>query len=373
MMKYDFLIVGCGLYGAVTAARIKSAGYSCLILEKRDHIAGNAYTEKIDDIHVHRYGAHIFHTDEEDVWEFVGRYGEFYPYINSPIANYHGEIYNLPFNMNTFNKLWGVVTPNEAKEAIERQKKDCAKESPQNLEEQALSLVGRDIYEKLIRGYTQKQWGCECKDLPAFIIKRLPVRFTYNNNYFNDLHQGIPYEGYTSLVEKMTEGVEIKLCTDYLEDKKRWDDICEKVIYTGPIDAYFNFKHGALQYRSLRFETQTLDMPDYQGNAVVNYTDNQTPYTRVIEHRHFLPGQQKKTVISREYSCDWTPGEEPYYPVNNEKNNALYEKYHNLARENNKVVFGGRLAEYKYYDMDKVIKNALERSTPEALKKIKGT
>ncbi|WP_339320694.1 UDP-galactopyranose mutase [Paenibacillus sp. FSL R10-2734] len=359
--KYDFLIVGAGLYGAVFAHEVKKAGKTCLIIDKRDHIAGNIYTEKVEDIQVHKYGAHIFHTSNKAVWKYVNQFAEFNRYINSPIANYLGEIYNLPFNMNTFNKMWGAVTPDEAKEKIEQQRKDNYVESPQNLEGQAINLVGLDIYEKLIRGYTEKQWGRPCTEIPAFIIRRLPVRFTYDNNYFNDPYQGIPIGGYTSMVERMIEGIEVVLSTDYFAEKEKWDSMAEKVVYTGPIDAFFDYKYGVLEYRSLRFETEVLDTPNYQGNAVVNYTDSETPYTRIIEHKHFDFGTQPKTVISREYSEEWKRGDEPYYPINDNKNNELYEKYKALTEAQNKVIFGGRLAEYKYYDMDKVVEVALQR------------
>ncbi|MCY7849767.1 UDP-galactopyranose mutase [Bacillus haynesii] len=360
--KYDFLIVGAGLYGAVFAHEVKKAGKSCLIIDKRGHIAGNIYTEKVEDIQVHKYGAHIFHTSNKKIWDYVNQFTEFNRYINSPIANYHGKIYNLPFNMNTFNKMWGVVTPDEAKEKIRQQCKDHYVEDPQNLEEQAINLVGPDMYEKLIRGYTEKQWGRPCTELPAFIIRRIPVRFTYDNNYFYDTYQGIPTDGYTAMVERMIEGIEVKLHTDYLEDKSYWNSIAEKVVYSGPIDAYFDYKYGVLGYRSLRFETEVLDMPDYQGNAVVNYTDRETPFTRIIEHKHFEFGMQPKTIISKEYSMKWQLGDEPYYPINDRKNNGLYQKYKALTESENNVIFGGRLGEYKYYDMDKVVGVALRKA-----------
>lgn len=359
--KYDFLIVGAGLYGAVFANEVKKAGKTCLIIDKRNHIAGNIYTEKIEDINVHKYGAHIFHTNSKEVWEYVNQFAEFNRYTNSPVANYHGDIYNLPFNMNTFNKMWGVVTPDEAKKKIEQQRRESYVENPQNLEEQAINLVGVDIYEKLIRGYTEKQWGRPCNELPAFIIRRLPVRFTYDNNYFNAAYQGIPIGGYTTMIERMTEGIEIKLNTDYLVNKGEWDSIANKVIYTGPIDAYFDYKYGVLQYRSVRFETEVLNMENFQGNAVVNYTDRETPYTRIIEHKHFEFGTQLKTVVSREYSEEWKLGDEPYYPVNDEKNNSLYERYKVFSETQKKVIFCGRLGEYKYYDMDKVIETAMQK------------
>ncbi|MBQ9845751.1 MAG: UDP-galactopyranose mutase [Oscillospiraceae bacterium] len=360
MKKYDYLIVGAGLYGAVFANEAKKAGKSCLVIEKRDHIAGNIYTYEWEGINVHQYGAHIFHTNNKDVWDYVNQFAVFNRYTNSPVANYNGEIYNLPFNMNTFNKMWGVITPAQAAEKIEQQRKEAGITEPKNLEEQAISLVGTDIYEKLIKGYTAKQWGRDCRDLPSFIIKRLPVRFTYDNNYFNALYQGIPVGGYTKLVENMLEGTEVQLNTDYLAEKEKFDALAEKVIYTGPVDAYFGYKLGTLQYRSVRFETELLDMENYQGNAVVNYTDYETPYTRIIEHKHFEFGTQPKTVISREYSAEWHQGDEPYYPVNNDQNNALYAQYKSLADKEENVIFGGRLGEYKYYDMDKVIEVALE-------------
>ena len=356
---YDYLIVGAGLYGAVFAQKAMEVGKTCLVLEKRDHIAGNIYTEAVEGIQVHRYGAHIFHTNNDDVWNYVNRFATFNRYTNSPVANYKGEIYNMPFNMNTFNKMWGVITPAQAQAEIERQRAAHYVAEPKNLEEQAINLVGTDIYEKLVKHYTEKQWGRPCTELPAFIIKRLPVRFVYDNNYFNALYQGIPVGGYTAMVEKMLEGAEVKLGVDYLADKAAWDAVADTVVYTGPIDAYFGYKLGALAYRSVRFETETLDMENYQGNAVVNYTDSETPYTRIIEHKHFEFGTQPKTVISREYSAEWKVGDEPYYPVNDEANGALYQQYKALAEGEEKVLFGGRLGEYKYYDMDKVIEAAL--------------
>ena len=356
---YDYLIVGAGLYGAVFAQKAMEAGKTCLVIEKRDHIAGNIYTEAVEGIQVHRYGAHIFHTNNDEVWNYVNRFATFNRYTNSPVANYKGEIYNMPFNMNTFNKMWGVITPAEAQAEIERQRAAHYVAEPKNLEEQAINLVGTDIYEKLVKHYTEKQWGRPCTELPAFIIKRLPVRFIYDNNYFNALYQGIPVGGYTAMVEKMLEGAEVKLGVDYLADKAAWDAVADKVVYTGPIDAYFGYKLGALAYRSVRFETETLDMENYQGNAVVNYTDADTPYTRIIEHKHFEFGAQPKTVISREYSAEWKVGDEPYYPVNDEANGALYQQYKALAEGEEKVIFGGRLGEYKYYDMDRVIEAAL--------------
>ena len=355
----DYLIVGAGLYGAVFAHEAKKAGKTCVVIDKRDHIAGNIYTKEIEGIQVHEYGAHIFHTSNKQVWDYVNALAEFNRYTNSPVANYKGELYNLPFNMNTFNKMWGVITPAEAQAKIEEQKAAAHVENPQNLEEQAISLVGTDIYEKLIKGYTEKQWGRPCDQLPAFIIKRLPVRLIYDNNYFNDKYQGIPVGGYTALVEKLLDGIEVRLGVDYLADRETLSALAKTVVYTGPIDAYFGYKLGALEYRSVRFETEVLDMPNYQGNAVVNYTDAETPYTRIIEHKHFEFGTQPKTVISREYSAEWKPGDEPYYPVNDEKNGALYQQYKALADAEGGVIFGGRLGEYKYYDMDKVIESAL--------------
>ncbi|WP_291676096.1 UDP-galactopyranose mutase [Clostridium sp.] len=360
--KYDFLIVGAGLYGAVFAHEAKMRGKKCLIIDKRRHIGGNIYTEKIEDINVHKYGAHIFHTNNKDVWDYVNKFAQFNRYTNSPIANYKGEMFNLPFNMNTFNKMWGVITPKEAKEKVEEQRRENYTEEPKNLEEQAINLVGTDIYEKLIKGYTEKQWGRSCRELPTFIIRRLPVRFTYDNNYFNSYYQGIPVGGYTSMIESMIEGINVKLNTDYLKDKEKWNSIADKVVYTGPIDAYFNYKFGVLEYRSVRFEEEILDCENYQGNAVVNYTDREIPYTRIIEHKHFEFGTQPKTIISREYSAEWELGDEPYYPVNDSRNNELYDKYRMLTKEEDKVIFGGRLGEYKYYDMDKVIESALKRA-----------
>ena len=356
---YDYLIVGAGLYGAVFAQEARQAGKKCLVIDRRDHIAGNIYTEDVEGIQVHRYGAHIFHTNSKEVWAYVNRFASFNRYTNSPIANYRGEIYNLPFNMNTFNRMWGVVTPAQAQAKIEEQRAAAGITEPKNLEEQAISLVGTDIYEKLIKGYTQKQWGRPCTELPAFIIKRLPVRFTYDDNYFNALYQGIPEAGYTELAARLLEGTEVRLGEEYLSKKAAWDALAEKVVYTGPVDAYFDYRLGVLEYRSVRFETETLDMENYQGSAVVNYTDAETPYTRIIEHKHFAFGTQPKTVISREYSAEWKQGDEPYYPVNDEKNGALYAKYKALADAEPNVLFGGRLGEYKYYDMDKVIEVAL--------------
>ena len=364
--KYDYLVVGAGLYGAVFAHEAKKAGKSVLVIDKRPNIAGNVFTEDIEGIHVHKYGAHIFHTNNKKVWNYITQFAEFNRFTNSPVANYHGELYSLPFNMYTFNKMWGVVTPEEAAAKIEEQKKEAGITEPKNLEEQAISLVGRDIFEKLIKGYTEKQWGRDCKDLPAFIIKRLPVRLTFDNNYFNALYQGIPVGGYTQRVANMLDGVEVRLGEDYLEKKAEYDALADKVIYTGPIDAYFGYSMGYLEYRSVRFETELLDKPNFQGNAAVNYTDRETPWTRIIEHKWFEFGKDAygndlpKTVISREYSSEWKPGDEPYYPVNDDKNGALYAKYKELAQAEHRVVFGGRLGEYKYYDMDAVIASALD-------------
>ena len=360
-MKYDYLIVGAGLYGAVCAQIAHQLGKKVLVIEKRPHIAGNVYTEEVEGIHVHKYGAHIFHTNDEEVWNYVNRSAKFNRFTNSPVANYHGELYSLPFNMYTFNKMWGVVTPQEAAAKIEEQRKEAGIEEPRNLEEQAISLVGFDIYEKLVKGYTEKQWGRPCSELPAFIIKRLPVRLTFDNNYFNALYQGIPIGGYTQMVANMLEGIEVQLGVDYLAQKDEWDKKADKVIYTGPIDAYFGYCLGALQYRSVRFETELLDTPNFQGNAAVNYTDAETPWTRIIEHKWFEFKNQPKTVISREYSSEWKLGDEPYYPVNDEKNGHLYEKYKELAGKESHVIFGGRLGEYKYYDMDMVIGAALKK------------
>ena len=360
MKKYDYLVVGAGLYGAVFAQQAKQNGKSVLVIDRRPHIAGNVYTEKIEDINVHKYGAHIFHTNNKDVWEYVNRFADFNRFTNSPVANYKGELYSLPFNMYTFNQMWGVVTPEEAAAKIEEQRKEAGIDTPQNLEEQAISLVGRDIFEKLVKGYTEKQWGRDCKDLPAFIIKRLPVRFTFDNNYFNALYQGIPIGGYTAMVERMLKGIETRLNTDYLENREEWNAMADKIIYTGAIDEYFDYKLGTLEYRSVRFENEVLDMPNYQGNAAVNYTDRETPWTRIIEHKWFEFGTQPKTVISREYSSEWKLGDEPYYPVNDEKNEQMYQQYKGLAEKETQVVFGGRLGEYKYYDMDAVIASALD-------------
>lgn len=361
MSHYDYLIVGAGLYGAVCAREAVKAGKSVLVIDKRPNIAGNVYTEEVEGINVHVYGAHIFHTNNKTVWDYVNQFAEFNRFTNSPVANYKGELYSLPFNMYTFNKMWGVVTPEEAAAKIEEQKREAGITEPKNLEEQAISLVGTDIYEKLVKGYTEKQWGRDCKDLPAFIIKRLPVRLTFDNNYFNALYQGIPMGGYTKMVENMLSGIEVRLNVDYLENKAELDALADKVIYTGPIDAYFGYKLGNLEYRSVRFETEVLDKPNFQGNAAVNYTDRETPWTRIIEHKWFEFGTQPKTVISREYSSEWKPGDEPYYPVNDERNGALYQQYKALADAEEKVIFGGRLGEYKYYDMDAVIASALNK------------
>lgn len=362
---YDYLIVGSGLFGSVFARQAADAGKKVLVIDKRPNIAGNVYTEKVEGINFHKYGAHIFHTNNTEVWNYVNRFATFNRFTNSPVANYKGELYSMPFNMYTFNKMWGVVTPEEAAAKIEEQKKEITEE-PQNLEEQAISLVGRDIYEKLVKGYTEKQWGRDCKELPAFIIKRLPVRLTFDNNYFNALYQGIPIGGYTKLVENLLEGIEVRLNEDYLEDKEKWNAMAEKVVYTGAIDAYFDYTLGNLEYRSVRFENEILDMPNFQGNAAVNYTDRETPWTRIIEHKWFEFGKDEngndlpKTIISKEYSSEWKPGDEPYYPVNDKKNGELYQKYKALAEKEENIIFGGRLGEYKYYDMDAVIASALE-------------
>lgn len=363
---YDYLIVGSGLFGSIFAYEAGKKGKQCLVVEKRDHIGGNIYTKEVEGIQVHQYGAHIFHTSNREVWEYVQQFAEFNRYTNSPVANYKGEIYNLPFNMNTFNKLWGVVTPTEAKAKIEEQAAAYRTEHPANLEEQALNLVGKDIYEKLIKGYTEKQWGHRATELPPEIIKRLPVRYIYDNNYFNDIYQGIPIGGYTAMIEKMLAKAEVRLGVDYLEHKDELDALAEKVVYTGPIDAYYGYQFGELEYRSVSFETEVLDQPNYQGNAVVNYTEYEVPYTRIIEHKHFEFGTQDKTVISREYPAAWKKGDEPYYPVNNEKNNMLYHSYEKLAKEEKKVIFGGRLGTYKYMDMHHVVAEAL-RVTKEEL------
>lgn len=360
MKKYDYLIVGAGLSGAVFAHEAKKAGKTCLVVEKRDHIGGNVYTREVEGINVHEYGAHIFHTNNKEVWEYLNQFAEFNRYTNSPVANYHGELYSLPFNMYTFNKMWGVVTPEEAARKIEEQRKEAGITEPKNLEEQAISLVGTDIYEKLVKGYTEKQWGRPCEELPAFIIKRLPVRLTFDNNYFNALYQGIPVGGYTKMIANILGDTEVRLSTDYLAQKEELDQLADKVFYTGPIDAYFNFEKGPLEYRSVRFETEVLDTPNWQGNAVINYTDRETPWTRIIEHKHFEFGTQPKTVISKEYSSEWKPGDEPFYPLNDEKNNALYQTYKAMAEDQKNVIFGGRLGEYKYYDMDAAAARVLE-------------
>ena len=384
MAKYDYLVVGAGLYGAVFAHEARKAGKSVMVIDRRPNIAGNVYTEDVEGIHVHKYGAHIFHTNDTEVWNYVQQFATFNRFTNSPVANYHGELYSLPFNMYTFNRMWGVVTPEEAAAKIDEQKRDYiarkqaerglaadAPFEPQNLEEQAISLIGVDIYEKLIKGYTEKQWGRPCTELPSFIIKRLPVRLTFDNNYFNALYQGIPVGGYTQMVANMLDGIEVELGVDYLAEKEKYDALAEKVVYTGAIDAYFGYQLGTLEYRSVRFETELLDQPNFQGNAAVNYTDRETPWTRIIEHKWFEFGKDAeghdlpKTVISREFSSEWKPGDEPYYPVNDEKNGALYQAYKKLADSETRVIFGGRLGEYKYYDMDKVIASALEMSRQE--------
>ena len=384
MAKYDYLVVGAGLYGAVFAHEARKAGKAVMVIDRRPNIAGNVYTEDVEGIHVHKYGAHIFHTNDTEVWNYVQQFATFNRFTNSPVANYHGELYSLPFNMYTFNRMWGVVTPEEAAAKIDEQKRDYiarkqaerglaadAPFEPQNLEEQAISLIGVDIYEKLIKGYTEKQWGRPCTELPSFIIKRLPVRLTFDNNYFNALYQGIPVGGYTQMVANMLDGIEVELGVDYLAEKAKYDALAEKVVYTGAIDAYFGYQLGTLEYRSVRFETELLDQPNFQGNAAVNYTDRETPWTRIIEHKWFGFGKDAegrdlpKTVISREFSSEWKPGDEPYYPVNDEKNGALYQAYKKLADSETRVIFGGRLGEYKYYDMDKVIASALEMSRRE--------
>lgn len=364
-MLYDYLVVGAGLYGAVFAHEAKKSGKKVLVIDKRSNIGGNIYTDKIEGINVHKYGAHIFHTNNKKVWDYITQFAEFNRFTNSPVANYKGELYSLPFNMYTFNKIWGVITPDEAKKKIEEQKKEITKE-PQNLEEQAISLVGRDVYQKLVKGYTEKQWGRDCKELPPFIIKRLPVRLTFDNNYFNALYQGIPIGGYTKLVANLLEGIEVRLNTDYLEKRGELDTLADRIVYTGSIDAYFDYKLGTLEYRSVRFENEILEKNNFQGNAVVNYTDRETPWTRIIEHKWFEFGKDEngkelpKTIISREYSSEWKPGDEPYYPVNDEKNEKLYKEYKKLADTEKKVVFGGRLGEYRYYDMDQVVASALK-------------
>ena len=364
-MHYDYLVVGAGLFGAVFAQQMHGMGKSVLVIDQRDHIGGNVYTEEVEDIQVHSYGAHIFHTNDRKIWNYVNQFAEFNRYTNSPVANYHGQLYSLPFNMYTFNRMWGVVTPQEAEEKIRQQREAAGITEPKNLEEQAISLVGMDIYETLVKGYTEKQWGRPCRSLPAFIIKRLPVRFTFDNNYFNARYQGIPIGGYTRMVEKMLEGIEVRLNTNYLDNREAWNALADRVVYTGSIDGYFDCCYGPLSYRSVRFETEVLDMPNYQGNAVVNYTDRETPYTRIIEHKFFEFGTQPKTVISREYSSEWKPGVEPYYPINDEANTALYEKYRALADREKNTLFGGRLGEYRYYDMDAVVLRALETAERE--------
>ncbi len=360
MSQYDYLIVGSGLFGSVFAHEAYKAGKSCCVIEKRDHIGGNIYTEEKEGIQVHTYGAHIFHTSDKKIWDYIHQFADFNRYTNSPVANYHGKIYNMPFNMNTFNKLWGVVTPAEAKAKIEEQRKEYYTEHPQNLEEQALNLVGKDIYETLVKGYTQKQWGQKCSELPAFIIKRLPVRFTYDNNYFNDAYQGIPIGGYTQIIEKMLAHADVHTNTDFFDQKEYWMNQADQVIFTGMIDQYFGYQLGQLEYRTLNFETKVLDCDNFQGNAVVNYTAYEVPYTRIIEHKHFEYGTQDKTVITYEYPATWSPGDEPYYPVNNTRNNQLYLQYKELAQKEPNVIFGGRLGQYQYYDMHLVIAEALK-------------
>ena len=368
-MHYDYLVVGAGIFGAAFAQKAKEAGKSVLVIDKRSHIGGNVYTEETEGIQVHKYGAHIFHTNDKKVWEYVNRFAEFNRYTNSPVANYHGQLYSLPFNMYTFNRMWGVTTPQEAEAKIRQQREEAGITDPKNLEEQAISLVGTDIYEKLVKGYTEKQWGRPCDQLPAFIIKRLPVRLTFDNNYFNARYQGIPIGGYTKMVANMLSGIEVQLNRDYLADKPYWDAMADKVVYTGSIDGYFGFCLGNLEYRSVRFETEVLDTDNFQGNAVVNYTDRETPYTRIIEHKFFEFGTQPKTVISREYSSEWHPGDEPYYPVNDQRNGALYARYKELADRETNVIFGGRLGEYRYYDMDAVLLRALEVAETELKEK----
>lgn len=359
-MKYDYLIVGAGLFGAIFAYEMTKSGKKCLIIERRNHIAGNAYTELKENINVHKYGAHIFHTDNKHIWEYINQFADFNRFTNSPVANFKGELYNLPFNMNTFYQMWGVKTPEEAKKMIENQKAEAKIENPKNLEEQAISLVGNDIYEKLVKGYTEKQWGRKCNELPSFIIKRLPVRFTFDNNYFNDLYQGIPIGGYTKIIEKMLENVEVKLNTDFFDDKEKWLNIADKIIFTGMIDQFYDYCYGELEYRGLNFEFETLNIENYQGNAVINYTDAETPYTRIIEHKHFEDSDSSKTIITKEYPKAWSKGEEAYYPMNDQKNSELYEKYVELSKKEHKVIFGGRLGMYKYFDMWQVIDEALK-------------
>lgn len=374
-MKYDYLVVGSGLFGAIFANEANKKGKKCLVIDKRPNVGGNIYTENIDGINVHKYGAHIFHTSNKEIWEYINQFAEFNRYTNSPVARYKNELYNMPFNMNTFNKLWGVVTPEQAKAKIEEEKKEAGIKEPKNLEEQAISLVGKTIYEKLVKGYTEKQWGKRATELPSFIIKRLPVRFIYDNNYFNDIYQGIPMGGYTPIIEKMLEGTEVRLNCDFFENREELEKIADKIIFTGPIDKYYNYQFGELEYRSLRFETEELEEENYQGNAVVNYTEYEIPYTRIIEHKHFEYGSSlgkiaegetaRKTIITREYPDKWVQGKEPYYTMNDEKNTKLYEKYKELADKDKKVIFGGRLGQYKYFDMDKVIAEALKTSNEE--------
>ena len=359
-MNYDYLLVGAGLFSAVFAYEMNKKGKKCLIIEKRNHIGGNVYTELSENINVHKYGAHIFHTNNKEIWEYVNKFAEFNRYTNSPVANYKGELYNLPFNMNTFYQMWGVKTPEEAKAKIEEQKMESKIENPQNLEEQAISLIGKDIYEKLVKGYTEKQWGKKCEELPSFIIKRLPVRFTFDNNYFNDLYQGIPIGGYTDIIKKMLEGIEVKLNTDFFDDKEKWLNIADKIIFTGMIDQYFDYCYGELEYRGLNFEFETLNIENYQGNAVINYTDAETPYTRIIEHKHFENSDSTKTIITKEYPKTWSKGEEAYYPLNDDKNSKLFKKYQELAKKEDNIIFGGRLGMYQYFDMWQVIDESLK-------------
>ncbi len=359
MSKYDYLIVGSGLFGSIFAYEATKKGKKCLVIDKRSHVGGNIYTREIEGINVHCYGAHIFHTSNKEVWQYMNQFAEFNRYTNSPIARYKEELYNMPFNMNTFNKLWGVVTPKEAKEKIEEEKKEAGITKPKNLQEQAISLVGKTIYEKLVKGYTEKQWGKRATELPSFIIKRLPVRFTYDNNYFNDIYQGIPIGGYTKIIQKMLKGIDVKLNCDFFENREELENMAQKIVFTGPIDKFYDYEFGELEYRSLKFETEILEEENYQGNAVVNYTEYEIPYTRIIEHKHFEYGTSSKTVITKEYPDSWNKDKEPYYPINNEKNNALYQKYEELSKKNKNVIFGGRLGQYKYYDMDKVILEAL--------------
>ena len=359
-MDYDYLIIGSGLFGSVFAREMTDNGYKCLVIEKRNHIGGNVYTSNKEGINVHEYGAHIFHTSNEKVWNYINKYAKFNRFTNSPIANYRGELYNLPFNMNTFHEMWNIKTPQEAISIIENQKKEAGIKNPKNLEEQAISLVGKDIYEKLIKGYTEKQWGKKCTELPSFIIKRLPVRLTYDNNYFNDLYQGIPIGGYTQIIEKLLEGIEVKLNTDFFNDREKWENIADKILFTGMIDQYYDYSYSELEYRGLRFESETLDIDNYQGNAVINYTDSETPFTRIIEHKHFEGSNSPKTIITHEYPQNWERGMEAYYPVNNDKNNKLFDKYQKLAENEENIIFGGRLGMYKYYNMDQIIDEALK-------------